>query len=111
MYIVAQAIIKARRERRKYERRWRLTGLATDRDRYTACCRQTHLLIKMAKKRYFSAKLETNGNKWKVINELLRCKSNPLPQSIDQSLLPDVFADSFEAKIKNHPRLAEKSFQ
>jgi hypothetical protein len=97
-------IRNARRERRRAERTWRKSMLTVHRDIYIKFRNHVKNCISVAKKQYFTAKIDSAASSSKqlfnISNDLLRKTSaSVFPKDIDPDKLPDRFCQFFGDKI------------
>ncbi|XP_072046343.1 uncharacterized protein [Amphiura filiformis] len=100
-------VIKARREieRRRYERRWRKTGLDADYQIYIVAKSTAADVIVREKSNFYKNKFAdcTSSSKskdiYKTVNELLNVSGNVLPDSDTSAELANNFCDYFVGKV------------
>ena len=97
-------IREEKQKRRALERRWQMTGLTVDRERFVDQCQVVNEFILKAKTAYYSRIIDENQYDPKclfyIFDKLLHCKSEPkLPDSMDDESLANAFADYFIEKI------------
>ena len=98
-------VMTAKKERRRAERKWRKTGLETDRNAFLEKKTQWKRTIKCAKRQYHLKRLRNTKSckeMFRTCNEILG-KSNEtiLPNNIIKKELPDCFSFYFDQKISN----------
>jgi hypothetical protein len=101
---INNTIIVARRYLRKLERQWRLQPTNTTRANYTVARSAYHTLLKKARMKYISNKLNDNHHHpkrlWSLLNSSLQRKSNlALPNCDDHFVLANQFNKFFIEKI------------
>ena len=97
-------IAEEKRKRRRLERKWLVTGLHADREKYVYQCRLVNSLLDSSKSSYYSSVIDENSNDQKVlfktVNNLLQKKEvQRYPPESDKDLLANRFADFFQDKI------------
>ena len=107
----SEEIATEKTQRRKLERRWRHSGLLTDRQTYVTQCLLLKNLIFTTKMDYYSSLIDDAGSDSKAlfrnINRLLHRKPDKLyPSCTSASDLANNFANFFteKIKVKNDPR-------
>ena len=85
-------IMTEKQKCRKLERRWRRTGLADDRVRFTDQCRVVNKCVEKARMDYYSGVIAKNQS-------LHRKSKAKLPHSEEHESLANAFADFFTDKI------------
>ena len=99
-----EEIATQKRKRRRLERKWRSTGLETDRVNYMEQCNVVNDMLYKAKEQHYSAVIQENAHDSKL---LFRTVDKLLQRSIDKRYpsansdqeLANAFADFFSAKI------------
>ena len=99
-------ILSLRRQRRKFERRYRKYGSIHDKTQFTKLKHDVEKLVKSTRNKYYKGKLsDFKGNKketFKVFNELLgNDTKSPLPCHENESQLCNDFEKFFSDKICN----------
>ena len=92
----------ARRIRRKFEKKWRKTGLEVYHEQYLNENKKVNELIENAKKIYISEKLQTANNSktvYRVVNELLNNSNKVLPAHENAENMSNKFAKYFQEKV------------
>jgi hypothetical protein len=92
-------IKRARRIRRKLERIYRFSKTEIDKQAMLSQIKVVQRMVKSAKCNYYTTMIDSNcGDRWKIINQLVRLNNQALP-SLSRESLPDAFVDAFESKI------------
>jgi hypothetical protein len=97
-------ILDGKRDRRRWERLWRKSGLMVHKLKYKESCENVKKLIQKAKSDYFITQIDDCGGNQKklfqIVDKLLgRNRSTPLPQFNDARTLAQTFNDFFVSKI------------
>lgn len=92
--------------RRKLERRWRLTGLQIDHDRFREFRNKYTAKLNNFRNKQYAEMIEKNKDDpttlFRVINKSLhRNQSSPLPSGLTNSQLAEKFSEFFSEKIDN----------
>ena len=100
---VGPELLKAKRERRKAEKRWRISGLTVHRQFFQLTRNKVTDIVHRAKSAFFSSKIlacTTAKQLFSVANNILgKVKTSPLPTEYSVHELPQKFADFFTSKI------------
>ena len=95
----------AKRERRKWERQYKKTGLTIHYDIYKQKRNEAHRLRENAKKEYYTQRIADSGDQkdlFRVLDTLMGERKNQVFPSLDTGTkLADQFADFFTNKIEN----------
>ena len=91
--------------RRRYERRWRSTGLPSDKQKFSKQCAVVNKMLFLSKQQYFNSVVADNENDqhslFKTVSNLLYPKQSPqYPPSSDDTCLANSFIQFFTDKIK-----------
>ena len=100
--------------RRRYERRWRATGLASDKLLFSRQCAIVNKMLFSSKQQYFSSVITDNGNDqrtlFKIVSGLLQPNhSLQYPSSSDDTSLANSFIQFFSNKIESIKQDISKS--
>ena len=95
-----EAVVNARRLRRRSERRWRKTKSDADYQKYIDAKRAASESIALEKSRFYADKFDNCNAKdmYRTVNELLNVKSNNLPDCESTVELANNFCDYFLGK-------------
>ena len=100
---VGPELLKAKRERRKVEKRWRTSGLTVHRQIFQQTRNKVTDIVHRAKSAFFSSKIlacTTAKQLFSVANNILgKVNTSPLPTKYSVHELPQKFADFFTSKI------------
>ncbi len=101
---INEGILEAKREKRRLERVWRRTGLASDRKRYSTQVHHYNRLLSHSKGDWYSQMIDENKDDprklWNSINRILhRNEASPLPDCSDKADLANSFGTYFKDKI------------
>ena len=91
--------------RRRYERRWRSTGLPSGKQKFSKQCAVVNKMLFLSKQQYFNSVVADNENDqhslFKTVSNLLYLKQNPqYPPSSDHTCLANSLIQFFTDKIK-----------
>ena len=91
--------------RRRYERRWRSTGLPSDKQKFSKQCAVVTKMLFLSKQQYFNSVVADNENDqhsiFKTVSNLFYPKQSPqYPPSSDDTCLANSFIQFFTDKIK-----------
>jgi len=96
---LSQDAVQAKRERRRLERRWLLSGSEEDRMAHRRCCRQTDRLIADSRRSHISNQLNECTDfrqRWRVVRELLHsAKAKLVGSFVDNDALCVSFSTFF----------------
>ena len=96
--------IVAKRERRRFEKRWKTSGKKHDRVLYRRCCRSTNELILDSRRDSFQNRLQkcrSSGEQWKVVKELLHSSDGDKSRCESENLSLCSTFSSFYNKIQS----------
>ena len=100
---VGPELLKAKRERRKAEKRWRTSGLTVHRQIFQQTRNKVTDIVHRAKSAFFSSKIlscSTAKQSFSVANNILgKVNTSPLPTEYSVHELPQKFADFFTSRI------------
>ena len=99
---VGPELLKAKRERRKAEKRWRTSGLTVHRQIFQLTRNKVTDIVHRAKSAFFSSKIfacTTAKQLFSVANNILGKVNTSLPTEYSVHELPQKFADFFTSKI------------
>jgi len=99
--------IAAKRARRKFERKWKRTGLEIDRIAYRKACRFANKLITKSRADYYRQQLLSATNcrrRWQIAKQLLHVDQSDCKMSMVTSISCQNFAEFFNNKIVNLKR-------
>ena len=96
--------VKAKRNRRKLEQKWKISRSEADRTAYREACRSANEQINSSRQSHYQNRLkDTRGQpreRWKVVNELLHAKpEQPMSTDDEDRALCISFAAFFKDKI------------
>ncbi|XP_067017292.1 uncharacterized protein [Acropora muricata] len=92
--------------RRRYERRWRSTGLPSDKQKFSKQCAVVNMMLFLSTQQYFNSVVADDENDqhslFKTVFNVLYSKQNPqYPLSSDDTCLAKSFVHFFTDKIKS----------
>ena len=105
---LSQEAVDAKRQRRRFERKWKRSGSDSDRLNYRRLCRQANILINDSRHRYYSNMLASATDcvgRWRVVKSLLHSdRSPPCRSDCENVSLCHTFSNFFTDKITSLKR-------
>jgi hypothetical protein len=94
-----------KRDKRRWERKWRNTGFAFDKKTYMARVHQFNRMMSKSKNDWYTKIINENKDDprklWNSINQILhRNETSPLPDCSDLTILANKFGSFFKSKIE-----------
>ena len=97
------SIDNARRERRRYERKWRQSGSSEDRVKYELAKESVKSTVTESKTEYYHERFENCSTKdmYRNVRDLLNQNSRPVPDTSSPHKLANEFGEFFIGKVDN----------